>query len=54
MSAFYVEKLPGESFLTLKNDPGSHFSTGSLFNVTPVSVKIILRNFLDASYSLLE
>ena len=20
----------------LKNDPGSHFSTGSLFNVTPV------------------
>ena len=23
--------------LTLKNDPGSHFSTGSLFNVTPAS-----------------
>ena len=36
MSAFNVEKLPGESLLPLKNDPGSHFSTGSLFNVTPV------------------
>ena len=35
VSAFNVEKLPGESLLTLKNDPGSHFSTGSLFNVTP-------------------
>ena len=34
-SAFSVEKWPGESLLTLKNDPGSHFSTGSLFNVTP-------------------
>ena len=35
-SKFNVEKWPGESCLTLKNDPGSHFSTGSLFNVTPV------------------
>ena len=34
VSAFNVEKWPGESFLTLKNDPGSHFITGSLFNVT--------------------
>ena len=37
VSAFNVEKWPGESLLTLKNDPGSHFSTGSLFNVTPAS-----------------
>ena len=36
VSAFNVEKWPGESLLTLNNDPGSHFSTGSLFNVTPV------------------
>ena len=35
VSAFNVEKWPGVSLLTLKNDPGSHFSTGSLFNVTP-------------------
>ena len=35
VSAFNVEKWPGESLLPLKNDPGSHFSTGSLFNVTP-------------------
>ena len=35
VSAFNVEKWPGESFLSWKNDPGSHFSTGSLFNVTP-------------------
>ena len=41
VSAFNVEKWPGESFLTLKNDPGSHFSTGSLFNVTPVPQTIL-------------
>ena len=35
VSTFNVEKWHGESFLTLKNDPGSHFSTGSLFDVTP-------------------
>ena len=35
VSAFNVKKWPGESLFTLKNDPGSHFSTGSLFNVTP-------------------
>ena len=36
VSAFNVEKWPGESLLMLKNDPGSHFAMGSLFNVTPV------------------
>ena len=25
--------------LALKNDPGSHFSTGSLFNVTPAVLR---------------
>ena len=44
VSAFNVEKWPGESLLTLKNDPGSHFSTGSLFNVTPVSGGLFRRN----------
>ena len=39
VSAFNVEKWPGESLLTLKNDPGSHFSTGSLFNVTPAVLR---------------
>ena len=38
VSAFNVEKWPGESLLTLKNDPGSHFSTRSLFNVTPAGL----------------
>ena len=31
----FTKLSPGESFLTLKNDPGSHFSMGSLFTVTP-------------------
>ena len=35
VSAFNVKKLSGESYLMLKNDTESHFSTGSLFNVTP-------------------
>ena len=39
VSAFNVEKWPGESLWTLKNDPGSHFSTGSLFNVTPAKME---------------
>ena len=43
VSAFNVEKWPGESLLTLKNDPRSHFSTGSLFNVTPAKKIILLR-----------
>ena len=34
VSAFNVEKMTRGVILTLKNDPGSHFSTGSLFNVT--------------------
>ena len=46
VSAFNVEKWPGESFFKLKNDPGSHFSTGSLFNVTPAKsdTDILSRN----------
>ena len=43
VSAFNVEKWPGESLLTLKNDPGSHFSTGSLFNVTPAPKPLTLE-----------
>ena len=42
VSAFNVEKWPGESLLTLKNDSGSHFSTGSLFNVTPATSLSVL------------
>ena len=40
-----VKKWPGESFLTLKNDAGSHFSTGSLFNVTPSFGLLQLASF---------
>ena len=47
MSAFNVEKRPGESLLPLKNDPGSHFSTGSLFNVTPGVVRIQLETYIS-------
>ena len=43
VSAFYVEKWPGESILTLKIDPGSHFSTGSLLNVT-LAIKYSVAN----------
>ena len=29
----------------LKNDPGSHFSTGSLFNVTPANYRCCVAVF---------
>ena len=41
MSAFSVAKWPGESFLSLKNDPGSHFSTESLFNATTARISLL-------------
>ena len=53
VSAFNDEKWPGESFVTLKNDPGSHFSTGSLFNVTPVwTLPSIVRTANEWSFQL--
>ena len=47
MSAFNVEKRPGESLLMLKNDPGSHFLTGSLFNVTPAKENALTKRPLS-------